>query len=155
MKVKIDLKGKNFEEKTEVPPKNRRNLEILDFLHYLTHIAWKSKKFQFKICRQFSCHDFLCVSQRAHKCHFYEKKVFFLTKITKYDLKYYWRHGTIKRKNKLEIKSFQAKKSFPWLIKNFPIYGCSKWEFFSKNRISHWKPICTSKFLTFSALWPI
>ena len=155
MKVKIHLKVKNFEEKTEVPPKNRQNLEILDFLHYLTHIAWKSIKFQFKICRQFSRHDFLCVSQRAHKCHFYEKKVFFLIKITKYDLKYYWRHGTIKRKNKLEIKSFQAKKSFPWLIKNFPIYGCSKWEFFSKNRISHWKPICTSKFLTFSALWPI
>ena len=39
MKVKIDLKVKNFEEKTEVPPKNRQNLEILDFLHYLTHIA--------------------------------------------------------------------------------------------------------------------
>ena len=112
MTVKISLKGKNFEEKTEVPPKNRRNLETLDFFHYLTHIAWKSIKFHFKICRQFSRHDFLCVSQRTHKCHFYEKKVFFLTKITKYDLKYYWRHGTIKRKNELEIKSFQAKKKF-------------------------------------------
>ena len=133
MTVKISLKGKNFEEKTEVPPKNRRNLETLDFFHYLTHITWKSMKFNFKICRQFSRHDFLCVSQRAHKCHFYEKKVFFLTKITKYDLKYYWRHGTIKRKNELEIKSFQAKKKvFRDWSKTFQFTAAQSGNFFQK-----------------------
>ena len=50
MKVKIALKVKNFEEKTEVPPKNRRNLEILDFLNYFTPIARKSIKFQVRKC---------------------------------------------------------------------------------------------------------
>ena len=46
MTVKISLKVKNFEEKTEVPPKNRQNLETLHFLNYFTPIARKSPYFK-------------------------------------------------------------------------------------------------------------
>ena len=70
MKVKIALKVKNFEEKSEVPQKNRQNLKILEFLHYLTPIARTSIKFQCKKCRQSVRNDFLCVSKMVHKCPF-------------------------------------------------------------------------------------
>ena len=78
MKVKIDIKVKNFKEKTEVPPKNRQNLKILDFLNYFTPIAQKSIKFLFKKC-QF-LRDIFCVCQRGYINILLKKKVFFFYK---------------------------------------------------------------------------
>ena len=44
------------------------------------------------------------------------------------------------------MKSFQEKKSFSWLVENFPNYGFVKDVFFLKNRFSHQKSPITQNF---------